>query len=116
VSGLRLQEMEYWLAEAKQWKKLRDSSDPFIERIANRSNDLAKTNNLKTIRHYEPPATVVAWTWLHKPPCSQQWAISQASENRSCSGEVGDMVRTFAETWTTFGEDNLPNKFTVQDA
>ncbi len=34
--------MEYWLAEAEQWKQLRQS-DPFKERIANRSSDLKWT-------------------------------------------------------------------------
>jgi hypothetical protein len=36
--------MEYWLAEAEAWKQLRQSA-PFKERIANRSNDLAESNN-----------------------------------------------------------------------
>ncbi|SHJ92766.1 hypothetical protein SAMN05444159_1929 [Bradyrhizobium lablabi] len=36
--------MEYWLAEAEEWKQFRQS-DPFKERIANRSNDLAETSN-----------------------------------------------------------------------
>jgi len=35
--------MEYWLAEAEEWKQLRQS-DPFKERTANRSSDLAKSN------------------------------------------------------------------------
>jgi hypothetical protein len=34
-------ETEYWLAEAEEWKQLRESPDPFIERIPNRSSDLA---------------------------------------------------------------------------
>jgi hypothetical protein len=34
---------EYWLAEAEEWKEFRELSDPFIERIANRSSDLAKS-------------------------------------------------------------------------
>jgi len=25
--------MEYWLAEAEEWKQLRESPDPFIERL-----------------------------------------------------------------------------------
>jgi uncharacterized protein YdaU (DUF1376 family) len=29
--------MEYWLAEAEEWKQLRESRDPFIRRIASRS-------------------------------------------------------------------------------
>jgi hypothetical protein len=33
--------MEYWLAEAEEWKRL-IQSDPFKERIATRSSDLAK--------------------------------------------------------------------------
>jgi hypothetical protein len=37
--------MEYWLAEAEEWKQLRETLDPFIGRIANRSSDLAKSNN-----------------------------------------------------------------------
>ena len=37
--------MEYWLAEAEEWKQLRQSA-PFIGRIANRSSDLAETNNV----------------------------------------------------------------------
>jgi len=36
---------EYWLAEAEEWKQLRQSA-PFKGRIANRSSDLAETNNV----------------------------------------------------------------------
>ena len=36
---------EYWLAEAEEWKDLRDLSDPFIEVTANRSSDLANSNS-----------------------------------------------------------------------
>ena len=35
--------MEYWLAEAEEWKQL-GQSDPFKERIANRSGDLTKAS------------------------------------------------------------------------
>jgi hypothetical protein len=35
---------EYWLAEAKEWKQLRESLDPFKGRIANRSSDPAESN------------------------------------------------------------------------
>ena len=38
--------MEYWLAEAEEWKQLTESVDPFIGRIANRSSDLVETNNV----------------------------------------------------------------------
>jgi uncharacterized protein YdaU (DUF1376 family) len=38
--------MKYWLAEAEEWKQLRQSA-PFKEGIANRSGDLAKSNNVK---------------------------------------------------------------------
>ena len=37
--------MEYWLAEAEEWKQLRESVDPFIGRIANPSSDLGNSNN-----------------------------------------------------------------------
>ncbi len=33
--------MEYWLAEAEEWKQLKESLEPFLGRIANRSSDLA---------------------------------------------------------------------------
>ena len=36
---------QYWLAEAEEWKDLRDLSDPFIEVTANRSSDLANSNS-----------------------------------------------------------------------
>ena len=42
-AALAKKEMEYWLAEAEEWKQLGES--PFTERIANRSGDLAKSNN-----------------------------------------------------------------------
>jgi hypothetical protein len=45
-AALAKKDMEYWLAEAEEWKQLRESSDPFKERIANRSSDLAKSNNV----------------------------------------------------------------------
>jgi hypothetical protein len=35
--------MEYWLAEAEEWKQFRQS-DPFKERISNRSSDPAKSS------------------------------------------------------------------------
>jgi hypothetical protein len=38
--------MKYWLAEAEEWKQLRQS-DPFKERIANRPSDLAKSSSLQ---------------------------------------------------------------------
>jgi hypothetical protein len=38
--------MKYWLAEAEEWKQLRQSN-PFKERIANRSSDLAESNKEK---------------------------------------------------------------------
>jgi hypothetical protein len=39
---------EYWLAEAEEWKEFRDFvPDPFIGIIANRSSDLANSNNAK---------------------------------------------------------------------
>ena len=36
--------MEYWLSEAEEWKQLRESVDPFIGRIANRSAKDRETN------------------------------------------------------------------------
>jgi uncharacterized protein YdaU (DUF1376 family) len=36
--------MEYWLAEAEEWKQLRESIDPSKGRVANRSSELAKSN------------------------------------------------------------------------
>ena len=36
--------MEYWLAEAEDWKRLKQSA-PFKERIVNRPSDLAESNN-----------------------------------------------------------------------
>ena len=38
--------MKYWLAEAEEWKQLRQS-EPFKERIANRSSDLAKSSSVQ---------------------------------------------------------------------
>jgi hypothetical protein len=37
--------MEYWLAEAAEWKQLRESLEPFLGKIANRSSALAQSNN-----------------------------------------------------------------------
>ena len=37
--------MSYWLAEAEEWKQLRQSA-PFKGRIANRPGDLANSNNV----------------------------------------------------------------------
>jgi hypothetical protein len=42
-AALAKKEMEYWLAEAEEWKDLTDLSDPFIEVTANRSSDLANS-------------------------------------------------------------------------
>ena len=38
--------MKYWLAEAEEWKQLRQPV-PFKERIANRSSDLEKSNSVE---------------------------------------------------------------------
>ena len=38
--------MEYWLAEAEEWKQLKESLYPFIGRIANRSDDPANSGNV----------------------------------------------------------------------
>jgi DNA-directed RNA polymerase subunit H (RpoH/RPB5) len=38
--------MKYWLAEAEEWKQLRQS-DPFKERIGNRSGDLARSSSVQ---------------------------------------------------------------------
>ena len=38
-------EMEYWLAEAEEWKKLRESSDPFIGSIPIQLDWCAELNN-----------------------------------------------------------------------
>ena len=40
-----LAEAEYWLAEAEEWKQLRESPDPFEGGIANRSSDMAQSDN-----------------------------------------------------------------------
>ena len=40
-----LAEAEYWRVEAEEWKQLRESPDPFGQAIANRSSDLAESNN-----------------------------------------------------------------------
>ena len=32
-AAIAKKEMEYWLAEAEEWKQLRESLDPFAERI-----------------------------------------------------------------------------------
>ncbi len=45
---------EYWLAEAEEWKELKELSDPFIERIANRSSDLANSNNIQVELKWTP--------------------------------------------------------------
>ena len=37
--------MEYWLAEAEEWKQLRQAA-PFKGRIANRPSDLANSNKV----------------------------------------------------------------------
>jgi hypothetical protein len=37
--------MEYWLAEAEEWKQLQETLEPFLGRVANRSSDLARSNN-----------------------------------------------------------------------
>jgi hypothetical protein len=41
---------EYWLAEAEEWKQLRQAA-PFKERIANRSSGLAKSNYVEAELH-----------------------------------------------------------------
>jgi hypothetical protein len=37
--------MEYWLVEAEEWKQLKETLEPLLGRVANRSGDLARSNN-----------------------------------------------------------------------
>jgi hypothetical protein len=37
-------EMEYWLAEAEEWKQLSESPDPFIEGRAGRASGCTESN------------------------------------------------------------------------
>ena len=37
--------MEYWLVEAEEWKQLKETLEPFLGRIANRSSDLARSKH-----------------------------------------------------------------------
>jgi hypothetical protein len=37
--------MEYWLAEAEEWKQLKETLEPFLGRIANCSSNLGRSNN-----------------------------------------------------------------------
>ena len=37
--------MEYWLAEAEEWKQLKETLEPLLGRIANRSSDLARSKH-----------------------------------------------------------------------
>jgi hypothetical protein len=39
-AALARREMEYWLAKAEEWKELRESPDPFIERRVTRPRAL----------------------------------------------------------------------------
>jgi hypothetical protein len=40
-----LAEAAYWIAEAEEWKQLRESPDRFVASVANRSSDLAESDN-----------------------------------------------------------------------
>jgi len=42
---LAKREMEYWLGEAEEWKHLRESPDPLVERNAIPTEGLAGSNN-----------------------------------------------------------------------
>jgi hypothetical protein len=38
--------MEYWLVEAEEWKQLKETLEPFLGGVANRSScDLSRSNN-----------------------------------------------------------------------
>jgi hypothetical protein len=37
--------MEYWLVEAEEWKQLKETLEPFLGRVANRSGGMARSNN-----------------------------------------------------------------------
>ena len=41
---LAKREMEYWLAEAKEWKQLMESPDPFAERRVTPTEDYPGSN------------------------------------------------------------------------
>jgi hypothetical protein len=42
--ALAKKEMEYWLAEAEEWKQLRESPDPFAERRVTSAEGYAGSN------------------------------------------------------------------------
>ncbi len=37
--------MEYWLAEAEEWKQFRESLEPLLGRISTSSRELARSSN-----------------------------------------------------------------------
>jgi hypothetical protein len=41
---LAKKEMEYWLAEAEEWKQLRESADPFIEGMVTPASGYSEPN------------------------------------------------------------------------
>ena len=41
-AALAKKEMEYWLAEAEEWKQLRESPDPFAERRVTPTEGLSR--------------------------------------------------------------------------
>ena len=43
-AALAKKEMEYWLAEAEEWKQLRESPDPFAERRVTSTEGYAGSN------------------------------------------------------------------------
>jgi len=43
-AALAKKEMEYWLAEADEWKQVSESPDPFIERRANPASGCIESN------------------------------------------------------------------------
>jgi hypothetical protein len=47
-AALARREMEYWLAEAEEWKQLRESPDPFVERRATPTDGFTRSNYQST--------------------------------------------------------------------
>jgi hypothetical protein len=43
-AALAKKEMEYWLAEAEEWRQLRESPDPFVERRITPTEDYPGSN------------------------------------------------------------------------
>ena len=75
--ALAKKEMEYWLAEAEEWKQLRESPDPFAERRITPTVGCPGSSIGSTQRHHRKERDYTWPNWLQSLFYAASWGPIQ---------------------------------------